>query len=93
MSYTEIIKSIDEAAEILYENYVKEKSYSIIDRLSRVTNKELAVSALYDALRGIRKEGDRTKFQRFIDNITEFLEKNDVYPVKLLALKAISRGG
>lgn len=91
MSYIET-KIIDEAATILYENYVKEKSYSIIDRLSRVTNKELAVSALYDALRGIRNEEDRMKFKKFIDNVIETLEKNDVYPIKLLALKAISGG-
>ncbi len=92
MSHVET-KIIDEVAKILYENYVKEKSYSIIDRLSRVTNKELAVSALYEALRGIRNEEERAKFKEFIDIITEKLEKNDIYQIKLLALKALSGGG
>jgi hypothetical protein len=85
------LKEIDEVAKILHEEYVSNKSFSIVDRLSRVTHKETAVQVLYDALRGISDEKRRQVFRNFIDTISVQLEKGDFYYVKLLALKALGR--
>ncbi|HLI46952.1 MAG TPA: hypothetical protein VKU94_07150 [Geobacterales bacterium] len=84
--------NIDEISDILYEEYVNRKAYSIVDRMSRVTHKETAIQVLYDAIRGITDEEKKKKFKEFIDSVTGDLEKGDFYQVKLVALKALTRG-
>jgi len=84
--------NLDELAKILYEEYVKERSYSVIDRLSRVTHKETAVQVLYDLIRGLKNEEDKKKFKDFIEMIENKLNEGDFYCIKLLALKALGYG-
>jgi hypothetical protein len=81
---------ITTAASILYENYVKEKYYSIVDRLSRVPSKLAIIEVLYDAIRGIRDDSERTQFSEFIKSIERLKDSDAIYCAKLLALKALS---
>lgn len=86
--------NLDEVSEILYKEYVSDRSFSIIDRMSRVTHKDTAIQILYDAIRGIKDDKRKEKFKEFVDEVSKMLETNSseaISCIKLLALKAISR--
>jgi hypothetical protein len=82
--------NLDEISRILYNNYVKDHYFSIVDRLSRAPSKLAIIEALYDAIRGIRDDDDRTKFRNFIRSIEQMNDSDAVYHSKLLALKALT---
>jgi hypothetical protein len=82
--------NLDEISKVLYNNYVKERQFSIIDRLSRAPSKLAIIEVLYDAVRGIKEDDDRSKFKKFVDSIEKMKDSDAVYYSKLLALKALS---
>jgi len=82
--------NLDEISQILYNNYVKERQFSIIDRLSRAPSKLAIIEVLYDAIRGLKDNEDRAKFKRLVDSIQRMKDNDAIYHSKLLALKALS---
>jgi hypothetical protein len=81
---------VREFAKILYENYIRDNQYSVIDKLAYATSPHNLLVALYEALRGIKKSEERMKVSYIIRIIAENVSNENCVEEALKIAKRVA---